>query len=229
MERPPLYVLIIGSATAIIILIAILHGLMIFDEATLESFSWIILLVLMGSTPIIFYQFMLNSKIQQTDAIQSETHQKVMEIGIAFGVLMNDRMKLLAKSERCNFPDHYIKSLLEYSAVFYLQGKTDQLYGPFPIDSQNMNRSVSQSTSSFPAFDYFSYGFKFSKQTTFKNTDPLAIFLIHYPKHFESRIIGRKEVFSSYLEKLRDRLVDFNEIISDIDIIQNEVHLLSLL
>ncbi|MFW9854942.1 MAG: hypothetical protein ACFFFG_07765 [Candidatus Thorarchaeota archaeon] len=234
MEKPPLHVVIIGIIAFSSILIATLimatfYGISLFDEEQLTLISAVILIILVISTPIILYQLNLKPEKPTISTVPSKVRKRMLEFGIAFGVLIDDSMKLFAKSDRFSLPDHYIKSLLEYSAVLYMQGKLDQLYGPFPVDSQLMIRTGDILQNDLPAINYFSFGFKFHTRENHKNTSPLAILLITYPKEVESRIIDRKEVFTSYLEKLKIRFENFNKLAGNIETLQNEILLLSLL
>ncbi|MHA1966618.1 MAG: hypothetical protein ACW964_02335 [Candidatus Hodarchaeales archaeon] len=231
MEKPSLQAMIIGIILLSVMMLAILYGFGFFfhDEALSTLISAYILIVLIISTPILFYLGRMKSEKTKMSNLPLEKHKRRIEVGVSLGVLIDNGIRILAKSDTCSFNNLYLKRLLEYNAVFYMQGKLDQIYGPFPADNQKINRNIGDSTSPLPEINYISYGFKLPSRTTHKYTDSFAIILISYPTNFESHIINRKQIFSSYFEKLKIRFVDLKHLESNFKTIQNEIHLLSLM
>ena len=58
-----------------------------------------------------------------------------LKLGVSYGSFTDKGLVIRGKSEKCQFDDKQLQSMLEYSALLYQYGKVGDMYGPFPLTS----------------------------------------------------------------------------------------------
>ena len=132
-----------------------------------------------------------------------------LRIGVCIGSLTNKGMMIRGRSDHCPFNERQLNSILEYSAVWYQHGESENLYGPFP-------QKTSEKTSDIE-WHFFFLGFRTQDESSsdsrvIKQGGMVpALFLVFYQKEFDPIIILKRNSIESSLNRVIKEVPSISE------------------